>query len=119
ALPDTAQFEHAGYDLKFTPDMIGRPTLGAQVGGYYGNGLYGGSFIALSDMLGNHNILAAANINGSLSDASFYGGYSFLKTRTNLHFAVSQTPVYRYSGTTYVPIEVDGQPREAIANVFL
>src|SRR5690606_1515424 len=37
ALPDTAQFEHAGYDLKFTPDMIGRPTLGAQVGGYYGN----------------------------------------------------------------------------------
>ena len=96
ALPDTAQFEHAGYDLKFTPDMIGRPTLGAQVGGYYGNGLYGGSFIALSDMLGNHNILAAANINGSLSDASFYGGYSFLKTRTNMHFAVSQTPLYRY-----------------------
>jgi hypothetical protein len=74
ALPDTAAFAHDDYNVSFTPDMIGRPTIGATVGGSYGNGIYGGSFIALSDMLGNHNILAAANINGSLSDASFYAG---------------------------------------------
>jgi hypothetical protein len=119
ALPDTAEFEHDDYRIKFTPDMIGRPTLGAQVGGHYGNGLYGGSFIALSDMLGNHNIVAAANLNGSLSDASFFGGYSFLKTRTNLNFAISQTPLYRYYGASYVPIEADNPDRVAIANVFL
>jgi hypothetical protein len=118
ALPDTADFEHGDYNVKFTPDMIGRPTLGAQVGGYYGNGLYGGSFIALSDMLGNHHILAAANLNGSLSDASFYSGYSFLKTRTNLNFAISQQPLYRYYGATYVPIDDAGE-QTAVANVFL
>ena len=51
-LPDTTSFEHRDYKVKFTPDIVGRPTIGAQVGGNYGNGLYGGSYIALSDMLG-------------------------------------------------------------------
>jgi hypothetical protein len=118
ALPDTTSFEHHDYKVKFTPDMIGRPTLGANVGGYYGNGLYGGSFIALSDMLGNHNILAAANLHGSISDASFFGGYSFLKTRANLGFAVSQMPLYRYFGAAYVPLEIDGDTRDALAQIF-
>ncbi|MGH7506860.1 MAG: hypothetical protein ACRELX_14480, partial [Longimicrobiales bacterium] len=119
ALPDTLDFEHTDYKVKFTPDMIGRPTIGAQVGGHYGNGLYGGSFIALSDMLGNHNILAAANVNGSLSDASFYSGYSFLKTRTNFGAAFYQQPLYRYYGVDVVNVDVDGQLHEAIANVFI
>jgi hypothetical protein len=119
ALPDTAGFEFTDYKVKFTPDIIGRPTLGAQVGGHYGNGLYGGSYIALSDMLGNHNIIAAANLNGSLSDASIYAGYSFLKTRANLGMAVSQTPLYRYFGAQYTTLEVDGQQRDALTNVFV
>ena len=119
ALPDTGAFEFANYKVKFTPDIIGRPTIGAQVGGSYGNGLYGGSYIALSDMLGNHNILAAANLNGSLSDANIYAGYSFLKTRANLGFAIAQTPLYRYFGAQYTTIDVDGQSRDALTNVFV
>jgi Omp85 superfamily domain/WD40-like Beta Propeller Repeat len=119
ALPDTAGFDFDKYQVKFTPDIIGRPTIGASVGGYYGNGLYGGSYIALSDMLGNHNILAAANINGSISDANFYAGYTFLKTRANLGFALAQTPLYRYFGVTNTQVEVDGTPRDAVANVFV
>jgi Tol biopolymer transport system component len=120
ALPDTNSFEHRDYKVKFTPDMVGRPTIGASVGGYYGNGLYGGSFIALSDMLGNHNILAAANINGSLADASFYGGYNFLKTRTNFGVAVSQMPLYRFFGGYLLDdFQADGQAHdEVFANVF-
>ncbi|MGH7552690.1 MAG: BamA/TamA family outer membrane protein, partial [Longimicrobiales bacterium] len=118
ALPDTIAFEHRNYKVKFTPDMIGRPTIGANVGGYYGNGLYGGSFIALSDMLGNHNIVAAANINGSISDASFFGGYNFLKRRANVGFAFSQMPLYRYFGAAYMPLEVDGETRDALTNIF-
>jgi len=119
ALPDTVAFGHEDYKVKFTPDMIGRPTIGASVGGYYGNGVYGGSFIALSDMLGNHNILAAANINGSLSDANVYMGYSFLKTRANLGVAVAQTPLYRYFGVTDARLEIDGTNRDVLANVFV
>jgi hypothetical protein len=119
ALPDTTGFEHGGYDVKFTPDMIGRPTIGANVGGYYGNGLYGGSFIALSDMLGNHNLLASANVNGSFSDASIFAGYSYLKTRANVGFALSQTPLYRYFGATYDQLEVDGETHDVLADIFL
>jgi Tol biopolymer transport system component len=119
ALPDTVGFAHENYKVKFTPDMIGRPTIGASVGGHYGNGLYGGSFIALSDMLGNHNIIAAANINGSISDANFFAGYNFLKTRANLGFAISQSPLYRYFGAVQTGLVVDGQPRDVHANVFV
>lgn len=119
ALPDTLGFEHADYKVKFTPDMIGRPTIGAQVGGYYGNGVYGGSFIALSDMLGNHNMLVAANLNGSFSDASIYAGYSYLKPRANMGFAIQQVPLYRYYGATFTELTVDGQPRNAVADVFV
>ncbi|HEY0671383.1 MAG TPA: BamA/TamA family outer membrane protein, partial [Longimicrobiales bacterium] len=117
ALPDTAQFEHADYKTRFTPDVIGRPTIGAQVGGYYGNGLYGGSFIALSDMLGNHNLLLAAEMNGSFSDAQIFAGYAFLKTRANFAAAISQMPLYRYLGTGV--IDSPERPGEtARANIF-
>jgi hypothetical protein len=119
ALPDTVSFTHRDYKVKFTPDMIGRPTIGAQVGGYYGNGVYGGSYIALSDMLGNHNILVAGNINGSLSDASFFAGYNFLKTRANFGFSMEQIPLYRYYGSDYMQLNIDGQAQEVAASVFM
>ncbi len=101
ALPDTADFTINEYKVRFSPDVIGRPTIGAQVGGYYGNGLYGGSYIALSDILGNHNILVAGSVNGSFSDATFFGGYNYLKTRTNFGIAASQVPLYSYAGPYY------------------
>ncbi|MGQ0813475.1 MAG: BamA/TamA family outer membrane protein [Gemmatimonadota bacterium] len=120
ALPDTAGFELKDYKVKFTPDMIGRPTVGAQVGGYYGNGLYGGSYIALSDMLGNHQLFFAGNINGSFSDASIYTGYAFLKTRANLSVAVQQIPLYRYLGGGIIGSpEKDRGEEPVLANVFL
>jgi hypothetical protein len=73
----------------------------------------------LSDMLGNHNIMAAANINGSLSDATFYTGYSFLKTRANYTIAASQQPLYRYFGATYMELEVDGNVRDVRTDVLV
>jgi Tol biopolymer transport system component len=104
SLPDTSAFGFRNYSVKFSPDIIGRPTIGAQVGGYYGNGLYGGSYIALSDMLGNHNIMLAGSINGSFSDATFFGGYNFLKTRANFGVGFTQVPLYRYGGSCYACI---------------
>jgi hypothetical protein len=119
ALPDTTGFEFRDYRVKFTPDMVGRPSIGAEVGGgYYGNGLYGGSYISLSDMLGNHNILVSGSINGALSDASFYTAYQSLKRRTNYGAAVWQVPLYSYMGGGYIPVEVRGQQRVIAANVF-
>jgi len=119
ALPDTATFEHKDYKVKFTPDVIGRPNIGADVGGYYGNGVYGGSYISLSDMLGNHNINVSGSINGALSDASFFGAYSFLKTRANINTSVFQVPLYRYLGGAYLPLQINGEERIVAANLFL
>ncbi|NIP82307.1 MAG: hypothetical protein GWM90_25025, partial [Gemmatimonadetes bacterium] len=45
ALPDTSEFRVVDYEVKLTPDLVGRPTLGVQAGGYYGNGIYGGSYV--------------------------------------------------------------------------
>ena len=120
ALPDTLGFDHADYKVKFTPDMVGRPTIGAQVGGYYGNGLYGGSYIALSDMLGNHNLLFAGNVSGSFNDANIFMGYAFLKTRANFSVAVQQIPLYRYLGGDVFDSPERGREDEiVVSNVFL
>jgi len=119
ALPDTTAFEMLDYKAKLTADAIGRPTVGTEVGGYYGNGVYGGSYISLSDMLGNHNMLVSGSINGSLSDASFYGGYSYLRTRANFGAALWQVPLYRYLGGGYFPLQIRDEERMVAANVFL
>ena len=118
-LPDTASFRVEDYRVKLSPDLVGRPTVGVSVGGYYGNGLYGGSYVSMSDMLGNHNMVLAGNINGSLSDAMFYGGYGFYKRRANLGLALQQMPFYRYRGIRQFDMELDGEARPVRANVFL
>src|SRR5690606_21616236 len=120
-LPDTADFKIRPYNVRFSADAIGRPTIGAEVGGYYGNGLYGGSYISLSDMLGNHNILLAGSINGSFSDAQIYTGYSFLKTRLNMGAAFLQEPLYGYLGSCFQCAGLlPGRENEVVnADVFL
>ncbi|MBI4538952.1 MAG: PD40 domain-containing protein [Gemmatimonadetes bacterium] len=99
ALPDTSDFTLADYAVKFSPDIVGRPVIGAQVGGYYGNGVYGGSMIALSDILGNHNLFLAGSINGSLSDAAFLTSYAYVRHRTNVFAGIQQVPLYRFLGS--------------------
>ena len=118
ALPDTSTFKHRDYKVKFTPDMVGRPSVGATVGGY-ASGLSGGSFIALSDLLGNHNILLSGAVNGSLSDGTFFGAYSFLKKRANVGFVLEQIPLYSYYGSGSTTVNVDGMPQDVAANVFV
>ena len=118
-LPDTSDFKIADYRAKLTADAIGRPTIGAQVGGYYGNGLYGGSYIVLSDMLGNHNLVLAGNVSGSFSDAAFFGGYNFLKRRPNYGIAFEQVPLYGYLGTGFLRVPVDGRLQDVISDVFV
>ncbi|MEO5511803.1 MAG: BamA/TamA family outer membrane protein, partial [Longimicrobiales bacterium] len=88
-------------------------------GGIYGNGVTGGTYVVLSDMLGNHNIVVAGNLSGSLSDASVYTGYSYLKTRTNFGFALSQQPYIRYAGSGFFPLEIQGQQRDVNASIYL
>jgi Tol biopolymer transport system component len=98
-LPDTTSFEQAAYKIRLTPDIIGQPVIGAQVGGYFGNGIYGGSYVLMSDMLGDHNVLLWGQIAGSFDDAYILTQYSYLRERANLSMAFQQFPLYRFFGT--------------------
>jgi hypothetical protein len=120
ALADTASFEFDRYRPRLAADVVGRPTVGTQVGsGHYGNGMYGGSYVALSDMLGNHNAVVAGSISGSFADASVLGGYSLLRSRTNYGVTAWQVPLYRYMGGGFLPMQVGGEQRLVAANLFL
>ncbi|MGH7545631.1 MAG: BamA/TamA family outer membrane protein [Gemmatimonadota bacterium] len=109
ALPDTSTFEVTDYKVRLSPDLVGRPVIGAQVGGNFGNGVYGGSYIFLSDMLGNHNALLAGQISGSFSDAYFLAAYSYLRERTNLGMAYEQFPLYGFVRSDFNAAEREQQ----------
>jgi hypothetical protein len=108
-LPDTANFEPREYEIRLTPDVIGQPVIGAQVGGFYGSGVYGGSYILLSDILGDHNVLLWGQIAGSLDDAYVVTRYSYSRERANLSMSYQQFPLYRFWGTTAEFIGEDGR----------
>src|SRR5690606_24327474 len=55
---------------------------------------------------------------GSFSDATFFAGYNFLRTRANLGIAMEQVPFYRYLGGDIFPLPIDGQNQQVVANVF-
>lgn len=99
ALPDPEDFEVRDYRAKLSPDLVGRPVIGATAGGNFGNGVYGGSYIFLSDMLGNHNVLLAGQLSGSLDDAYFLAAYDYLRERSNLGLAYQQFPLYGFEGS--------------------
>ncbi len=107
-LPDTATLAYRDYRVSLTPDVVGRPTIGAQVGGFYGGGIYGGSYITLSDMLGNHNMVIGGAIQGSFDNAQFLAQYTYLKNRLNFGVSAQQYPFYRYLGRRFG--EVPGRP---------
>ena len=69
------------YGVKFSPDLI---MLGAGVNPYYGSG-YAGQWLAVfSDLLGNHQIAFAGDVNGNFTDYThLYGSYM------NVHYKVN------------------------------
>jgi len=108
SLPDTASLAYREYRVSMSPDVVGRPEIGAQTGGFYGGGVYAGSFITLSDMLGNHKMLIAGDIQGSFDNARILTQYMYLRNRVNFGVSAQQYPFYRYRGRSYG--EVPGRP---------
>ncbi len=92
-LPDTAEFKVNRYKVSFRPDYVSRPTIG-YTRDTFGRGFYGGSAIALSDMLGNHELIFAAFVNGRLSEALVNATYVNLNRRLNWAVGVGQEPYY-------------------------
>src|SRR5436190_912170 len=109
ALPDTNEFTFHPYRVRFTADYIARPTVG-YARDNFGRGIFGGTAIALSDILGNHSVVLAGSINGRISEAQFLGLYANQSHRLNWAGGFSQDPMYFYGGSDWSRIE---DPRKA------
>ncbi len=107
ALPDTATFKISDYKVRFQPDYIARPSVGYAQDNY-GRGVFGGTTIILSDLLGNNRLALAAAVNGRFSDAQLYTAYANYGHRIQYVTGVSQEPYYFLTGDQLVDASDDG-----------
>ncbi len=110
ALPDTTEFSVRKYKAKLSPDYVARPSIG-YTRDNFGRGFSGGSAVALSDILGNHQLLIAGYLNGRLSEAQVLVSYANLSRRINWAVGVSQEPYFFLEPSQIVP---GSNPNEAI-----
>ncbi len=113
ALPDTNEFSFKPYKVRFTADYVVRPTVGYQRDNF-GRGFFGGTAIALSDILGNHSLVLAGSINGRISEAQFLGVYINQSHRLNWAGGFSQDPLYFYGGSDWTRIEDPARPGDSL-----
>jgi Tol biopolymer transport system component len=99
-LPDTSEFTFKPYHTRFTPDYVGRPTIGYERDNF-GRGFFGGTAISLSDILGNHTLVFAGSINGRLAEAQVLAAYVNQEHRLNWVVGGSQEPYYFYLPTAF------------------
>src|SRR3989440_11692373 len=103
ALPDTNEFSFKPYKVRFSADYVVRPTVGYSRDNF-GRGIFGGTAIALSDILGNHSMVIAGSINGRISEAQFLGLYVNQTHRLNWAAGFSQDPLYFYGGSDWTTV---------------
>ncbi|MBI4542316.1 MAG: PD40 domain-containing protein [Gemmatimonadetes bacterium] len=100
ALPDTAEFTLRRYGVRFTPDFVSRPSIGYQRDNF-GRGLFGGTAIQLSDILGNQVLVFSGAVNGRLSEAQVLALYANLSRRWNYLVGAAQEPIFFYGSSSY------------------
>ncbi len=92
-LPDTTRFRVAPYRVRLQPDFSARPTI-AYTPDALGRSVFGGTTVVLSDMLGNNHLAISGEINGRISEASAFLGYTSLAHRWQYTTGFSQSPYY-------------------------
>jgi len=106
ALPDTTRFIDARYRVRFQPDYVARPSIGYAPDSY-GRSVFGGTTVILSDMLGNHRLAIAGEINGRIREAQTYFGYTNMSKRLQYSGGFSQYPYYFLSNDSLIPTPDD------------
>lgn len=97
ALPDTSEMTSYRYRARFSPEYIAQPNIGYQQNGF-GQGVFGQTTIILADLMGDHQLAIAGGLNGQLSDAQVYTGYTSLGRRLQYNLSVAQQPFYLPGG---------------------
>ena len=91
-LPAERTFETQPYKPRLTLDYVGQPTLGVSTGGPLGTYVGGGVSFLLSDTLGEQNVGAAFQVNGTFRDFGGIVGYENRKHRWAWGAGISQIP---------------------------
>src|SRR5467141_1586467 len=79
------------YHPKLSLDFIAQPSL-AVAADRFGTYIGGGATLYWSDMLGDHNLVTMAQLNGRLSDFAALAAYVNRKSRVNWSVAIEQIP---------------------------
>jgi Tol biopolymer transport system component len=93
ALPDTSTFKNYGYKIGYQPEYISRPSIGYNQDNF-GRGVFGGTTIVLSDLLGDHRLAFAGQVNGRLSEAYLLGAYTSMAGRLQYTAGLMQQPIW-------------------------
>ncbi|HXE57064.1 MAG TPA: BamA/TamA family outer membrane protein [Gemmatimonadales bacterium] len=91
-LPPAGGFEVRPYRARLSLDYVAQPTLAAGVD-RFGTYIGGGAALFFSDMLGNHNLVAGAQVNGGLADLTALVGYQNLTRRLDWSVVAQQVPI--------------------------
>jgi hypothetical protein len=113
ALPETTTFAIKRYRTRFSTDFIAQPTIGYQRDNF-GRGVFGGTGISLSDMLGDRALNFAFQLNGRLGEAQFQAIYFDQSHRTNRAMGVTQTPNYYYIPSSVGAVTTAGAPAGSV-----
>jgi Tol biopolymer transport system component len=97
ALPDTTSFKRYGYKIGFQPEYISRPSIGYAQDNF-GRGVFGGTTIILSDLLGDHRLAFAGQVNGRLSEAYLLSAFTSMGKRMQYTVGALQAPQFYLSG---------------------
>ena len=93
ALPDASTFRRAEYRGKLAPEYVARPQIGYAQDNF-GRGVFGGTAIVLSDLVGNRRLAIAGGINGRISEAQVYAMYSDYSGRQPWNVGAQQFPFF-------------------------
>ena len=94
ALPDPERFREYRYRAGFQPEYIAQPQVGVGSSTNFGQQLFGGTTIVLGDLLGNQQLAISGAVNGQISDAMVFVGYTNLARRLQYTTGISQMPLY-------------------------
>jgi Tol biopolymer transport system component len=92
-LPDTTKFRVNPYHVRFQPDYAARPSI-AYTPDAFGRSVFGGTTLVMSDMLGNNHLAISGEVNGRMSEARAFLGYTNLSNRWQYSTGLSQAPYY-------------------------
>lgn len=97
ALPDPGTFRRGRYTSQLRPEYVARPQVGYAQDNF-GRGVFGGTAIVLSDLVGNRRLMLAGGVNGRVSEAQIFAMYSDYSARQQWSAAAQQTPFFFLTG---------------------